>query len=82
MATNYEAHVALHLVYIFRILSLKRAAIAENKGVGRRDKRRRSVAEQLETLAEGVEVKEQKEDVKEEEEEEDEDEDEDEDRER
>lgn len=34
--------------------------------MGRRDKRRRSVAEQSETLAEGVEVKEQKEDEKEE----------------
>lgn len=33
--------------------------------MGRRDKRRRSVAEQLETLVEGVEVKEQKEDEKE-----------------
>lgn len=32
--------------------------------MGRRDKRRRSVAEQLETLAKGVEVKEQKEDEK------------------
>lgn len=36
--------------------------------MGRRDKRRRSVAEQLETLAKGVEVKEQKEDEKKEDE--------------
>lgn len=35
--------------------------------MGRRDKRRWSIAEQLETLAEGVEVKEQKEDEMEEE---------------
>lgn len=35
--------------------------------MGHRDKRRRSVAEQLETLAEGVEVKEQKADETEEE---------------
>lgn len=33
--------------------------------MGRRDKRRRSVAEQLEMLAKGAEVKEQKEDEKE-----------------
>ncbi|KYQ58197.1 hypothetical protein ALC60_02616 [Trachymyrmex zeteki] len=67
MATNYEAHVAYTSFTYFvsyRLNVWVNPSIAENKEVGRRDKRRRSVAEQLETLAKGVEVKEQKEDEK------------------
>ncbi|EGI60306.1 hypothetical protein G5I_11488 [Acromyrmex echinatior] len=71
MATNYEAHVAYTSFTYFvsyRLNVWVNSSIAENKEVGRRDKRRRSVAEQLETLAKGVEVKEQKEDEKKEDE--------------